>query len=365
MRHSPSPAVYYAIFTVTGMGTVLLGILLPQLHTGLSDTRTGTLLAVQFIGQLLGALLVTRRTGHSLTIGIALCTIISFALGLGMELRPWLLFLLGMGLGIAMTATNILAGTEAPPEKRTARLELLNVFWPIGAASCPWLVRAIHLHFHPEKTYLLLALFFVLLLPALLLRRKGAATSVATEKAMEQPATPLHILALCVMGLLAVGTETATASWIPTFSARFLVLPSTIAIATSLFWIGELCGRLVAGTIRLKVQWKVFLVLNALCCAVAAACMAASTHALSVYIAAFLCAFCVAPLYPAVLARCVHLRFRNLVFFSSGIGSAAFPWAVGQFSSSTHSLRLSLMLPVAGALAIAAMLSRETQPTEG
>ena len=66
----------YVGFVLTGMGTVLLGCILPTLIAKwhLDDARAGSLLAEQFAGSALGAGLVSHDYFKSIVRGYALLT---------------------------------------------------------------------------------------------------------------------------------------------------------------------------------------------------------------------------------------------------------------------------------------------------
>lgn len=352
----------FVLFMLIGMVTMLLSVLLPKEHLGFNDAEKGLLFAMQFTGQLLGTFCVTRFTKRSLTIGILLTAILSLAIGFNHHLYGIALFLLGIGIGMSITATNILAGTTVPEQQRTSHLEVLNVFWPIGAALCPWALHFTEQFGPPHLAYAFVGFALLFLLPFLV---KSHTTS-ASQRSLHGDTPTLqtstrHLLQLAVMGLLATGVETAIAGWLPTFAARYLSNATIITVAASSFWVGELLGRAFASLILLRVRWKAYLVCSAIGCALAAIALSHATTHLSVCIMAFVSAFCVAPIYPAVLAKSVHLQHRNIVFFAAGVGSAVLPWLVGALSTA-QSLRISMMLPVAGAFLMAFFFSREEPP---
>jgi fucose permease len=84
--------------------------------------------------------------------------------------------------------------------------------------------------------------------------------------------------------------------------------------------------------------------------------LAVAHGAMAMSVGAFGCAFCIGPLYPMVLARSLHLRGKNLVFFSAGSGSAILPWLVGRTSAWSGSLREAMVVPACGALLLLVVL---------
>ena len=340
-----SPAAFYALFCVAGLATVLLGVLLPELGArgSLGDAHSGRLLASQFTGQLLGALLVGRAVRKALLGGLLISTIAAVCLVFLPALLQDLLFVYGLGLGLVMTATNMLVGLESSGSQRASRLETLNIFWPVGAAVCPWFAALFRWRAYPLLPYGGLAICFVLFLPLLPLRpRFGVAR--ATIAAREQPAYA-RLIFCCLLALLAIGVESALAGWLTTFGARYLSEAGAVPWVPSLFWSGLLLGRLCASRVVLAVRPSLFGSLSALFAAAMVLLMALSHGAVLLCGSAFLAAFAVAPLYPVVLARSVDLRWQNLVFFSAGMGSAFVPWLVGRASLWSGSLREAMAVP--------------------
>jgi MFS transporter, FHS family, glucose/mannose:H+ symporter len=96
---------------LTGIGTTLLGCILPTLSTiwHMNDSRAGILFAAQFSGSAFGALLVGEDFFGSLMRGYLLLIASAVSLLLSSGLFQVILFLsFGLGLGLTMTATSIL-----------------------------------------------------------------------------------------------------------------------------------------------------------------------------------------------------------------------------------------------------------------
>lgn len=361
MQRILSPVLLYTIFFFTGIATVLLGVLLPYIHAVSSqeDLHTGWLLASQFIGQLIGALFVGRRPSRSVGFGLLLTLSCAAAVPYRWGLNPVTQFFYGLGLGITMTAVNILAGREATPEKRASRLQMLNVFWPLGAAAAPWCVAAIVRSFHPETACIFLAITLGFLLLLFSLNMRGASRASIAQKTVEHPLPWYRLLLYCSIALLCVGVETALANWLPSYSARSLSHTGSIAAAASLFWCGVLSGRLSAASVFRNLPWNIYGTASAIACILASLALILSSSPLLICISSFVAAFGVAPLYPAVLARSIHVRLKNLIFFSAGIGSAAVPWLVGRVSYATDSLKEALLVPTIAAVLLALGLCYE------
>ena len=162
-------ACLYFGFVLTGIGTTLLGCILPALSGiwNLNDSHAGFLIAAQFAGSSCGALLARSRLYTTLIRGYLLLAVsaVSIAFCHGYFAAP-LLFCFGLGLGSAMTSTSmIIAGIYSAT--RGASLSLLNAFWGLGAVLCPPLVTAWE-HFHSSPS-LYLGMAVTAMLPLILL----------------------------------------------------------------------------------------------------------------------------------------------------------------------------------------------------
>ncbi len=337
-----SAALFYFLFFSTGIGVMLLSVLIPYLHLNLTDAQIGRLLATQFTGQLLGALFVARRIEHSLLAGLVLVCLSAILLASEHRIIVPVLFFYGLGMGITMTATNIAMGMESRPEDRVARLELLNVFWPLGAISAPLIVRV--LKAYGASLYSLIA--FLMLAACIWFFIRGVHLSQIAEAEKETTSVNLRQLVhFCLLSFCAVGIDTSISNWMPVTGRRFFPDTETITLAPALFWSGILIGRALTSRIAHRVHWRSIVVWSSLVCALAIVGASLSTSALLFLVATFVAALFVAPLYPAVLAQSVTLRGKNLIFFFAGIGSALVPWLVGVLSTSVESLRIGIALP--------------------
>jgi len=353
MKRTASPAIFYFLFVATGVGVMLLGALAPALQLHQNDAQIGSLLAAQFTGQVVGALLVGRTPYRSLQFGLFLAALSATAIGL--MHTPWwpVLFVYGLGMGITMTATNIAAGMETSVQERVSRLEMLNAVWPLGAMCAPLLIRA-----RPDpgmRLYLCVAALVMLGLVWASLRPNGV-MDTKTIETNKQMSFAWNLILLCVLGLLAVGVETAVSNWSSLFGMRYFPGTRAITLAPVVFWLGMLTGRSLASRLSESVAWFPLMLMSSLVAAAAITVTSFSNSSAMLVVATFACAVCVGPLYPAVLGQCVMLPGKNLVFFAAGVGSAIVPWLLGAFSTAIASLRIAFLLPVVLALMIPVIL---------
>jgi MFS transporter, FHS family, glucose/mannose:H+ symporter len=151
-------ALYFG-FILTGIGTNLLGCILPALSAawGLSDSHSGFLFTAQFVGSSTGALMMQSNLYKSIVRGYLLLVLgaTAFAFSHG-HFAPLFLFFYGLGLGSSMTATSMIFG-RMYTTNRGASLSLLNAFWGLGAVACPLLATAWEQFESPSSIYLGLA----------------------------------------------------------------------------------------------------------------------------------------------------------------------------------------------------------------
>ncbi len=337
-----SPALFYIAFFVTGFATVLTANLLPLVIGSGGDAHAGRLLALQFSGQLVGALCVRRHVARTMCLGLATTAVCACVLALPSPLHWAALFPYGCGLGVSMTAINVLAAQDLAPAQRTSRLEALNVFWPLGAAICPWVVNRLPMQNRGGRPFAAIAIAFALLLLWAWLRAGNA----VTQRFVQQPrkAWSPQLIRTALLGLFAVGAETGLANFMPTFQARYLSEQALLIPLATLFWGGILLSRAVASAMARYPAMRAYHrhVFSGAVIAVPLLVLSHSRVELSAL--CFLCAICLGPIYPEVLTEAVRLPWPGPIFFSAGVGSALIPWAIGQISGATGSLRVGLLM---------------------
>ena len=249
----PAVSWLYVGFVLAGMGTVLLGCILPTLIAKwhLNDARAGSLLAEQFAGSALGAGLVSHDYFKSMVRGYALLTASALSLAwFNRSPHAWLFLCFGLGLGLTMTATSMLMGSLYPT-KRGAVLSMLNAYWCLGAVLCPgivslWVERwSVAMLFLAFGFGVAVVLFFAgKIAPALLTRGRK-------DCAQDQTRFPLlPIATFALVGFLYVGVEASVSSWMMVYVRRLAATHDVLPpVAVSCFWIALLCGRAIAPTV--------------------------------------------------------------------------------------------------------------------
>jgi MFS transporter, FHS family, glucose/mannose:H+ symporter len=360
----PPFAVLCFGFVVCGVVTVLPGPLLPLLAArwGLRDVQSGAYFTALFAASTVAAILAPRRMRWSLPRGYALMTVGVFTLAvaaraltptLANELALGAFAMIGLGIGLSVTATNLLVG-NIEKEFRARRLSIVNLWWGIGAVACPWIVAAAE-DAATLRLFLGLVGFaslaaFVLLLP---LREEPRAATRNSGR----PAELWVLMYFAVMLFLYVGVENTVGGWIATYANRFSGMTLVhSSLMVSVFWFTLLGGRGL-GSQALKTWPERAVLVAGMGLALTAVVMLMSPQSEAAVVAAIAAAgLGLGPIFPVgvsrMLARLADHRRTGWVFATCAGGGAVLPWITGLVSTRTGSLRASFAVPVVALAAI-------------
>jgi MFS transporter, FHS family, glucose/mannose:H+ symporter len=372
------PAVpFYAGFVISGMATVLLGPILPivSAHWSLNDMQAGSLFATQFTASTIGAVLASHFRRGCLIFGYASVAAGLAALALAnYEMVLLALALLGMGLGSSTTATNLLFGTECP-KQRGAMLTRVNLFWAVGAVSCPPFISAA---VGPGTLRLLLlalslCAFGVFAALAIFIRR--AAAAAADTKNMSQPGGRLSPPAFILFSLLLflyVGGETSVSGWIATYIRRFDSLsPERSSLYVSVFWISIVLGRALTPQLVRRASEFVVLIAGVLFALIGISFLLFPHRAVTSLVSVSLAGMGCGPIFPLAVARLLarigFSRHVGWIFAICGSGGAVLPWTMGLYSAHSGSLRTAFLIPFAavGGVLLLALIDRALPVARG
>ena len=358
-------------FVLTGVVNTLLGPVLPALSARwhLSDAQAGYFFTAQFLGSIAGVILtgvLFPRRGFRLSLMFGYMLM---AVGLNSLASPeWKFALfgtcaLGLGLGFAIPASNLLV-SSINPGRRAAALSALNFCWGAGAVLAPW---AVSLAEDRSVLWPSLTVFAgSLLLVALLMMAVRSALSTPERHAGSLWQNSGHwqlAVAIAIMFFLYVGTESALGGWLAALMQRLPESrPSLWFRAPSIFWGGLLLGRGVAPWVlrRLRERNLASMGLTAAAAAITVLVLARSTS--WIMIAAGIAGLGLAPVFPICVALLAHfgvmeLRIGGPMFAFAGLGGAVVPWMVGAVSTSSGSLQIGLILPLAANVLLLAVYS--------
>ncbi len=357
---------------LTGVGTVLLGSILPQLSAQwhLRDKDAALLLLVQFTASASGALLVRRNLWKTLAWGFGLIGAGGISIFLLQQRSLPVFAVYGLGLGLAMTSNNMLAGRRHPNRMGSA-LAIQNFAWSAGAVACPILAAQFLRHAASGSAFGLIGLLVIpfAFLPFLADRRDFAASTAfgPAPAGIKEAAT---IVYFALLAFLYVGMEASVGNWMSTYATRATAWSfAGGSLAVAVFWAALLLGRATTPAIlRFLTERRLY-----------RACVIATIAGISLLLAAHspqvllagsaLTGLALAPLFPLILSLFLGeiggSRNAGWVFATAGLGGAVLSWLTGTVSSATGSLRIGLMVPGAAALLMMALITWRRTNQEG
>jgi MFS transporter, FHS family, glucose/mannose:H+ symporter len=368
----------YASFVPIGIATVLLGPMLPTLSArwSLNYSQAGALFTVQYLASTvavaLSGVLVTRRGFRfAMKSGLLL-----MSAGVGLLLAgPKIMGIVciaasGFGMGVAIPAANLLVA-EVNPGRRSARLNLLNFCWSVGAVGCPFLVaaaaksQAIPLFLGGVAAFGLLVAIGIAVMPSRIVEPSVAKDSVQNTAAAI-PWKSSVMLILTLLFFLYVGVENGFGGWVASYAKSLGNLTPAMAVMTpSFFYAALMLGRWLA-PLLLRLTDEIRLVQAGLLMACAGMAGLVSSHGLlGVTVSASLAGLGLSYVYPitiSLLSRefgMASSRVGSLMFTMSNIGGAFMPWMVGASSNHFGSLKAGLAVPLIGCAAMYGLYLRE------
>jgi MFS transporter, FHS family, glucose/mannose:H+ symporter len=356
-RRALSTAVLSAGFALTGTGTVLLGVLLPVFAEmwGLRDDGAGLLLFLQFSGSSLGAILSGLNRVRSMAVGYGLMAASALDLIFAHSRVPFaVFFFFGLGLGMAMTSTSLLF-SDRWGDERAAKLEWLNFVWSLGATSCPLVALPFVHRDDTHQVFLLIFTLSILLLGwVAAIERQQKPVAAPAESGTARRPLGLVFMLFAIWAMCVVGVESSLSGWLTTYSHR-TGMPTLAgsALATSVFWFGEMLSRLAFSTPLLKrIGRQAVLVWGVWGVTASSIVLITAPHPWMIVAAAGLAGIFTGPIYPLLLSLMLERSARGWFFAVAGLGSAVFPWLTGLISAHLGSLRFGLLVPCAGGLAM-------------
>jgi len=356
-------------FLLAGLGTVLLGPILPSvsLHWHLTDSQSGPLFFAKFLGSFIGGISVPRKLRLGILGGMALACVGFGAFGLcgGVLTGSLALFVAGIGLGQIIASTNILAGHRYRTHTGSA-LASLNFFWSLGAVGTGVIVAALMPRFGLQNLLLYFAAAFVVtgIGGGLDWRLRSQHSAQLSEALLNEPQNPsLPIEALVTFALLLFfygGLETCLTGWLTTYTLRYSdkqLLGGQSA--TILMWTALTVGRGLSSMVLRYVRESTVQRLGLVFSFLLIGALTTTHHAATLSLCCILIGLSLAPFFPATFGLLMHRsptpREAGFILAVSGLGAAAFPWLMGFVSTHSGSLRVAMAVPMALALLLLAV----------
>jgi fucose permease len=351
-------------FVVNGIVISFIGPIIPMFEAKwrLNDSRAALFLLVQFAGSFVGvlissALISTKGFKPAIIVGLTL-------LGIGFALLNAPTFVLaltacgiyGLGYGFATPGTNLWVG-ETYRERRASALNIMNLAWGAGSISSSVLAKITvdTPHIKP-LLYSVGAIGGALAIALLRMPFAKPSHYEAPVGASAGKSTGAGVaVMLGVLFFVYVGTEVGTSSWAPAHAQRAAVWSSnTWTLAPMFFFAGLLGGRGAAAAILVHLKEVTVAVAGLLLAATGETVFLAGHSPVTLFGGAFLAGLGLASIFPILIAwlsKWYGTRARKVggvMFALAALGSAFVPWFVGVVSGYSGSLRIGLLVPLAG-----------------
>ena len=356
----------HAAFVLAGLGTMLLGPILPLLsaHWQLKDSQSGLLLLAQFCGATLGGSTVTKNLARDLLVGLAAAAagFFAFAAAPVLPLASAALLVAGFGVGRVIASINITAGARYT-SNRGAALSWLNFSWSAGALLSPVSAAAftgrLAARFPLSHRLAVFAGLFLIvaIVFALQLRGSSQANAAVPGGVANQRLAVRPFLFFAALIFLYGGLETSLSAWLTTFALRETLTSIRFSqVVTVLLLAGLTGGRALSGLLLRVLREGTLQRIGLALVAVLIAMLALARHTGAVAALAIATGVTLAPIFPTtfalLMARKPTASQAGIALAASGIGAAAFPALLGLISTASGSLRVALAVPVALALAM-------------
>ena len=366
-------AVACLAMSVFGMVIAMLGTLfgLPEMRARLAIdlAQQGEVFGLLFVGLLAATVLagpMLDRFGSKLVIVSAAAQVtaalVLFALARGFGAAAFAAVLLGFGGGWLNIGGNALV-SDIYPENRGRMLNLLGIFFGVGALFVP----------------LLVSVAFDALTVA-----GSLAACAAVAGACTLAAAPLHfppareatafsfreylrtarypgVLLFASLLFFQSGNEAALAGWTSTYIGSVGWSPRVATVVLLGYWVMAIVGRSLSAWAQAALGKAQLVLLAGLVAATGCVVLLLAAGSLPVLAAgAWLTSIALSAVFPTTLAMAGDRYHRyagsvfGFLFTIANFGGMLFPWALGQVSQRAG-VRLGMVVPLVGTLAVAAI----------
>jgi fucose permease len=304
-------AAILAIF-IYGMIAAMLGTILPELSDRfkLTPSQNGTIASAQALGLILaslctGPILDNEGKKLGMVLGLGLIAVALFVLPrvAGFFSIAFLLFLLGVGGGITVTAANALA-SDTGEAHRAMALTLANLFFGLGALATPFIAANLFGRNWVRLCYTIASLTVVTVVIEALTRMPGptgAGRFVLTDAASVLGHPLLFLTALFVF--LYITCEVGMWNWLPRhLIAQGIPEARALNILSLGFALGILIGRAAILPVLNHVPAVTVTLWGSVAMAITTFLLLRMKSATAAGVLVFLAGLSMAPVFPSTLA---------------------------------------------------------------
>jgi MFS transporter, FHS family, glucose/mannose:H+ symporter len=266
--------------------------------------------------------------------------------------------LLGIGGGGLNTCTNALV-SDLYGEQRGPMLNLLGIFFGIGALLIPLLAASIEGHFTIAQLFIFCAAlaFACALAYGAISFPAGRANQAFSLRETLGVAKYPGVLLLGFILFLESGNEASIGGWTSTYVNGAGYSPRTATLALAAYWAALMLSRMAAARLLAGIA-KSQLVAASAVLSLAGCAILLTSHLLGFLIAGTaLIGLSYGPVFPTTLAIAGDRYSKRagtvfgLLFSIALMGGMLLPWAVGQ-ASQQLGLRMGMLVPGIGAIGI-------------
>jgi len=352
--------VFGIVFAI--LGTVFgLPTMRSRLQVGLA--QQGTIFLLLYLGIFVGSLVVGPLIDHlgnkanlvvsSLIVALAM---VFFAGAHSFGTASLAAVLLGVGGGGLNTCTNALV-SDLYTEQRGSMLNLLGVFFGVGAISIPLMAASIEGRFTIPQLFLFCAVLAVVCAIgyAVISFPPGQTKRAFSWGELLLVTKYQGVLLLAFILFCESGNEASIAGWTSTYVGVIGHSPRVATLILAAYWAALMLSRMLAARV-LRGMGKSQLVLGVALLSLGGIAILLSARALIwLFIGTALIGVSYGPIFPTTLAIAGDRYTQRagtvfgLLFSIALIGGMTFPWAVGQVSQQIG-VRSGMVVPGLGAL---------------
>ena len=369
----------YTVFFMSGICAMSSGVVVSLLREqyGLSFARTGTLLSMMSIGNMLAAFLAGWLPGRIGTRAAILILCTGYTLGYGGTaltgaalLLMAAFFLVGLAKGAALNRCTVMAGMHT--ENRTRSMQILHSCYACGALLCPFLINA--LSGAGEKLPLAglaaagLAMWLLLAFSGME-GKNGTAEGAAQQRDRSFLRTKTFWL-LTAMVFCQNAAETGVTGWLVTYYREREILSGVLsAYAMTIMWSATLIARLlIAFVLPIRNHAKALCVMGA-CCTALYALMIPLTDPVPAITVLFLFSASIAgvnPMSTGMTGRSMSPESMGILLPIAACGGILMPVVIG-FAANRFGLQtgmLTNLVPCLGIMILGGVLRKNERKAE-
>jgi fucose permease len=351
------------------LGTVF-GLPVMRERLQLSLAQQGNLFLLLYFGIFCASVVVGPLIDHvgnkiNLVVSSAMVggAMLAFAVAHSFVAASLAAVLLGLGGGGLNTCTNALV-SDLYGGQRGPMLNLMGIFFGIGALFVPLLAASIEGHFTIAQLFLFCAMLasscaLAFALISFPVTRAGQAFSLSEAFGV---AKYEGVLLLAFILFFESGNEASIGGWTSTYVNRAGYSPRAATLVLATYWAALMLSRILAARLLQAIEKSQLVAASTLLALVGCAILLTSHSLVLFIVGTALIGLSYGPVFPTTLAIAGDRYSKRagtvfgLLFSIALMGGMLMPWSVGQVSQRL-SLRMGMLVPALGSAGITILSS--------